>query len=362
MARAPSSLINEIQSIYPYLKELRSNVIGKCKKDRQELICLEKKYKSLVDLVPNYPMEGVPIGEDENSNFVVKTWGEIPKFDFPVRSHKEIGKFNNAMDFDCASKISGSRFALLSGSLARFERALGSFMLDVAVKNGYVEVSPPLMVNDSALYNTGQLPKFEDDLFCSSGHYLVPTAEVPLTNMVANSLLNKEDLPLRYTACTPCFRKEAGSAGKDTSGMIRLHQFNKVELVSITTQEQSADEHERMTCIAESILEKFGLPYRRVLLCDGDMGFSAAKTYDIEVWMPSQNMYREISSCSNCTDFQSKRMKTKYIDCGQKKFVHTLNGSSLAIGRLIAALLENFQKADGSFDILDLTSKYFFNL
>ncbi len=266
------------------------------------------------------------------------------------------------MDFTAAAKLSGARFVVLKGALARLERGLANFMLDLQTgPHGYTEINPPILVKDSALYGTGQLPKFGDDLFrTNTGHWMIPTAEVPLTNLMADDIVDETRLPIRMTALTPCFRSEAGAAGKDTRGMIRQHQFMKVELVSIAHPDRSVEEHERMTGCAEQVLERLGLPYRRIVLCTGDMGFSAAKTFDIEVWLPGQGRYREISSCSNCGDFQARRMKARFRTEGGKgtRFVHTLNGSGLAVGRTLVAVLENYQQADGSVVVPDALRAY----
>ncbi len=312
---------------------------------------LQARLEHLLASYPAVLAEDVPDGPDARANKVVRVVGRPRSFSFTPKPHDELGA-RLGMDFERAAKLSGSRFVLLKGPLARLERALCAFMLDLQTKeHGYLEVSPPYLVRDPALFGTGQLPKFAQDLFrTDSGHWLIPTAEVPLTNIVAGEILAESDLPLRFTACTPCFRSEAGAAGKDTRGMIRQHQFMKVELVSITTPEQSAAEHERMTACAEEVLKRLELPYRVVLLCSGDTGFSSTKTYDLEVWLPGQGVYREISSCSNCGDFQARRMQARYRPEGAKstRFVHTLNGSGLAVGRTLIAILENFQEADGS--------------
>ncbi len=312
--------------------------------------------------LPNLPFDDVPVGPDESANVEVRKWGEIPTFDFDPKEHFDLGEAMGLMDFETAAKISGSRFVLLSGHLARLERALTSFMLDHnTTEFGYTEVNPPAMVNDQTMYGTGQLPKFSDDLFhTEEGYWLIPTAEVPLTNITAGHIIDDEYLPRRYTAATWCFRSEAGSAGKDTRGMIRMHQFTKVEMVSVTAPEDSEAEHERMTSCAEDILQKLGLAYRTVVLSTGDMGFGARKTYDIEVWLPGQSQYREISSCSNCGDFQARRMNTRCRAKGEKttRFVHTLNGSGLAVGRTLSAVLENYQQADGSVIIPDVLRPY----
>ncbi|MDQ2105819.1 serine--tRNA ligase [Azospirillum isscasi] len=301
--------------------------------------------------IPNLPADDVPEGPDETANVEIRRWGE-PKAIADAKQHFELGEALGLMDFEAASRMSGARFTVLKGGLARLERALADFMLDIHTgEHGYTEVAPPLMVRDNALFGTGQLPKFEEDLFrTGTDHYLIPTSEVPLTNLVNDQIVAMEELPYRYTALTPCFRAEAGSAGRDTRGMIRQHQFWKVEMVSITAPDQSEAEHQRMTQCAETILQRLGLPYRVVTLCTGDMGFSARKTYDIEVWLPGQNMYREISSCSNCGDFQARRMKARCRPKGEKQtqFVHTLNGSGVAVGRCLIAVLENYQQPDGS--------------
>jgi seryl-tRNA synthetase len=301
--------------------------------------------------LPNILAEDVPDGPDESANVEVRRWGEPRQFGFAPKEHDELGA-RLGMDFERAAKLSGARFVVLSGQLARLERALATFMLDLQTReHGYVEVAPPLLVRDAAVFGTGQLPKFGEDLFrTTTGHWLIPTAEVPLTNLVAGEILNEADLPLRFTAWTPCFRSEAGAAGKDTRGMIRQHQFTKVELVSITTPAQSEGEHERMTACAEEVLRRLGLPYRVVVLSSGDTGFAARKTYDLEVWLPGQGRYREISSCSNCGDFQARRMRARYRPAGQRQteLVHTLNGSGLAVGRTLIALLETYQEEDGS--------------
>jgi seryl-tRNA synthetase len=300
--------------------------------------------------LPNLPAPEVPPGEDETANAEVRRWGE-PYPDGPAKDHVDLGAALGMMDFEAASRMSGARFVVLRAGLARLERALGQFMLDVQTQeHDYVEVSPPLLVRDEAVFGTGQLPKFAEDLFrTTDGRWLIPTAEVSLTNTVAGSIIDEASLPLRLTALTPCFRSEAGASGKDTRGMIRQHQFQKVELVSITTPEQSEAEHERMVECAESILKRLELPFRTVLLCAGDMGFTVRKTYDLEVWLPSQKTYREISSCSNCGDFQARRMDARSKRAGEKgaRFVHTLNGSGLAVGRTLVAVMENYQDEDG---------------
>jgi seryl-tRNA synthetase len=305
----------------------------------------------------------VPVGANESENRVDRQWGEPRQFDFEPQAHWDLGEKLGILDFERASKLSGARFSLYMGAGARLERALINFMLDIHTsEGGYKEVLPPFMVNRAAMTSTGQLPKFEEDLFKIEGwdHFLIPTAEVPVTNIHQGEILEEEALPLYYTAFTPCFRSEAGSYGKDTRGLIRLHQFNKVELVKFVAPENSYEELEKLTANAESILERLGLPYQVITLCTGDLGFSAAKTYDIEVWMPSQGVYREISSCSNFEDYQARRGGIRYRQKGKKgtAFVHTLNGSGLAVGRTVAAILENFQEADGSVRIPSALQPY----
>jgi seryl-tRNA synthetase len=306
----------------------------------------------LLATIPNVPAADVPQGRDETANIEQRRFGNISQANFAPKDHVAIGEALGGIDFERAAKLSGARFVVLKGRIARLSRAIASFMLDLhTTEFGYTEIAPPVLVRDNALYGTGQLPKFAEDLFrTTTDFWLVPTAEVPLTNLVADDILDESTLPLRFTALTPCFRSEAGAAGKDTRGMLRQHQFDKVELVSIAHPDKSDEEHERMTRCAETVLERLNLPYRRVVLCTGDMGFSARKTYDIEVWLPGQNRYREISSCSNCGDFQARRMKARYRPAGEKgtRFVHTLNGSGLAVGRTLIAVLENYQQADGS--------------
>ncbi|MFO1154940.1 MAG: serine--tRNA ligase [Rhodospirillales bacterium] len=312
--------------------------------------------------LPNLPAADVPDGADEAANRELRRWGEPPVFTFPPKEHFDLGEGLGLMDFERAIKLSGARFVVLKGALARLERALASFMLDLHTGEfGYLEINPPALVRDDAVFGTGQLPKFAEDLFRTTcGRWLIPTAEVPLTNLVAGEILDEAALPARMTAMTWCFRAEAGAAGKDTRGMIRQHQFTKVEMVSITTPEQSDDEHERMTACAEEVLRRLGLSYRVVVLSTGDMGFSARKTYDIEVWLPGQGRYREISSCSNCGDFQARRMKARCRVKGQKqtRFVHTLNGSGLAVGRTLVAVLETYQQEDGSIRVPDVLVPY----
>ena len=318
---------------------------------------------TMLATIPNLPADDVPAGKDENDNVERHKHGEPATFAFKAKEHGDLGVALGMMDFEKAAKISGARFVVLSGQLARLERALGQFMLDLQTgeQHGYREVRPPVLVRDHALFGTGQLPKFADDLFKTSADlWLIPTAEVPLTNLVRESILDEAVLPMRVTALTQCFRAEAGAAGKDTTGMIRQHQFDKVELVSITTPEQSDAEHERMLGCAEEVLKRLGLPYRVITLCTGDMGFSARKTYDIEVWLPGQNRYREISSCSNCGDFQARRMDARFKAKGEKgtRFVHTLNGSGLAVGRTLIAVMENYQDADGNIRVPEALKPY----
>jgi len=305
--------------------------------------------------IPNIPLDDVPVGSDEHGNVVKHSHGQKPGWNHKPKEHFEIGEELGWLDFEGAAKIAGSRFTIVKGQLARLERALGQFMLDLhTTEHGYLEVQPPLMTRDEAMYGTGQLPKFSEDLFkTTDGRWLIPTAEVPLTNMVREQILEAETLPLRFTALTPCFRSEAGSAGRDTRGMLRQHQFNKVELVSITDADSSIGEHERMTACAEEVLKRLGLHYRVMTLCTGDMGFGARKTYDLEVWLPGQDAYREISSCSVCGDFQARRMNARYRVKDDKalKFVHTLNGSGTAVGRALIAVIENYLNEDGSVTI-----------
>ncbi|MGA7371860.1 MAG: serine--tRNA ligase [Methyloceanibacter sp.] len=366
---------------------------------------LDDELRTVLAAIPNTPAADVPVGPDEKANVELRKMGPPPKFDFQPKQHFELGEALGLMDFETAAKLSGSRFVVLKGPFARLERALAQFMLDLHTsQHGYTEINPPLLVLDDTMFGTAQLPKFAEDQFFAArklgeqekqariseleafatrgksaemaaemirigleagwedqAHYwLIPTAEVPLTNLVREGITDEAKLPIRVTAGTPCFRAEAGAAGKDTRGMIRQHQFYKVELVSITTPEQSKDEHERMTASAEEVLKRLGLPYRVVVLSTGDMGFAAQKTYDIEVWLPGQGMYREISSCSNCGDFQARRMNARYRPQGAKdtRFVHTLNGSGVAVGRALIAVVENYQEADGSIRIPDVLKPY----
>ena len=334
----------------------------------------QKKVKleldNILSNIPNIPHSDVPIGKDEKDNIEVSKSGTIPKFDFTPKSHYELGEQLNMLDFDLATKTSGSRFVFVKSKLALLERAISNFMLDIhTTKNGYEEISPPLLASENTMFGTGQLPKFENDQFevkldeDADRKFLIPTAEVILTNMVKDRIVDLKSLPMRFVASTPCFRKEAGSYGKDTKGMIRQHQFYKVELVSIVEQTKCLEELERMTNCATGILDLLELPYRKMILCSNDMGFSAEKTYDIEVWLPSENKYREISSCSSCSTFQSVRMKTRYKDENKEiRFVGTLNGSGLAIGRTLIAILENYQKKDGSIVVPKVLRPYMNNL
>ena len=317
--------------------------------------------RDLLASLPNIPADDVPPGEDEAGNVETRRWGEPKRINNP-KDHVDIGEGLGGIDFEAAARMSGARFVVLKGQIARLERALGQFMLDLqTVQNGYTEISPPLLVKDEALFGTGQLPKFAEDLFKTTvDHWLIPTAEVSLTNLVREQITGEEELPLRLTALTPSFRSEAGASGRDTRGMIRQHQFYKVELVSITTPDQSEAEHERMVGCAEAVLKALELPFRTMLLCAGDMGFGARKTYDLEVWLPSQNTYREISSCSNCGDFQARRMGARFKRAGEKgaHYVHTLNGSGLAVGRTLVAVLENYQDETGRITVPEVLIPY----
>ena len=338
-------------------------------KINQEQLVIQNQVNSVISNLPNIAQEDVPVGKDEKSNKEINKIGEVPKFNFNPLSHGEIGIKLDQIDFDIASKSSGSRFVFLKGKLAQLERAISNFMLDIHTKKfGYKEISPPLIVNEDSMYGTGQLPKFETDQFeikldnQKERKFLIPTAEVVLTNIVRESFVNKEKLPLRFVASTACFRKEAGSYGKDTKGMIRQHQFYKVELVSIVDPKKRFEELDRMRNCAEEILKKLKLPYRVILLSTGDMGFSAEKTYDLEVWIPSENKYREISSCSSCGQFQARRMKAKFKkENNETDFVATLNGSGLAIGRTLIAIMENYQQKDGSIIIPETLVAYMDN-
>ena len=348
------------------LKKNISNLKSELTKIDQEIKNCSSELNDILKVLPNSLDDDVPDGENENENKLIKEWGTKPKFSFEPLDHVEIGEKLNQLDFKTGVKISGSRFVLLRAKIALLERALSSFMIDTHVNNfGFEEISPPYIVRDEALFGTGQLPKFSDDLFCTTDkRWLIPTAEVPLTNVVRDEILDKSSLPLRFVANTPCFRSEAGAAGTDTRGMIRQHQFSKVEMVFITNPINSDEELKNLVSCAETILKKLELPYRIMKLCSGDVGFSAKKTFDLEVWLPGQNsgkgMYREISSCSNCGDFQARRMNAKFKDKETNKidFLHTLNGSGLAIGRTIIAILENYQQSDGSVVIPDVLVPY----
>ncbi|MDF2953558.1 MAG: Seryl-tRNA synthetase [Thermodesulfobacterium sp.] len=346
------SLSKEVKSLGNELRELE-----------KELREVEEELKQRLSLIPNIPHKSVPVGKDETENVVVKRWGDLPEFDFKPKPHWEIGESLGILDFERASKITGSRFVVYWNEGALLERALINFMLDLHIKkHGYKEVLPPFIVNERALFGTSQLPKFKEDLFKLEewDYYLVPTAEVPVTNIHQNEILPEEVLPLYYTAYTPCFRSEAGSYGKDVRGIIRQHQFNKVELVKFVLPETSYDELESLLLDAEEVLQLLGLPYRVVILCTGDLGFGAAKTYDIEVWAPGQNRFVEISSCSNFEDFQARRANIRYRPKGggKPRFVHTLNGSGLAVGRTVMAILENYQQEDGSVVIPEVLRPY----
>lgn len=339
-----SELMNEMQAVSEAMKVAEN-----------ELKELQNTITTAALQIPNLPDDSVPVGSDENDNVEVRRWGVPREFDFAIKDHTDIGESLGQLDFELAAKLTGARFSVLKGHLAKLNRALVQFMLDTHTqKYGYTEMYVPYMVNSDSLQGTGQLPKFEEDLFKLRGekeYYLIPTSEVPLTNSVRDTILSPKDLPIKLTAHTPCFRSEAGSAGRDTRGLIRQHQFEKVEMVQVTRADSSMQALEQMTAQAEDILQSLELPYRVMTLCTGDMGFSAVKTYDIEVWLPSQNMYREISSCSNCGDFQARRMSARLKDGKQSELVHTLNGSGLAVGRTLLAILENHQNADGTITI-----------
>lgn len=346
-----SKLISEMQAIAKRVKEINP-----------ELAQIETEVENFLMQIPNIPHASVPLGKGSDDNVVVRSWGEKPKLDFQAKEHWDLGEKLDILDFERGVKITGARFTLSKGAGAKLERALINFMLDTHTQeHGYTETLPPFLVNAESMTGTGQLPKFEEDLFkTTTGLYLIPTAEVPVTNIHRDEILKEEELPLLYTAYTPCFRSEAGSYGKDLKGLIRQHQFNKVELVKFAKPESSYEELEKLTQDAEKILQKLGLHYRVVTLCTGDMGFSSAKTYDIEVWLPGQNCYREISSCSNFEDFQARRAKIRFKSKdGKNRLVHTLNGSGLAVGRTLIAILENYQQANGSIRIPDALVPYF---
>jgi seryl-tRNA synthetase len=354
------------KSLFEKSKEISSEIDEITKK--QKLV--KENLDNILSNLPNVPHPDVPIGKDENDNIEIGKFGKIPNFEFEPKSHYEIGENLKMLDFDLATKTTGARFVFVKNRLALLERALSNFMLDTHIlKNGYLEISPPLLASDNTMYGTGQLPKFENDQFevklekGSDRKFLIPTAEVILTNIVKDKIVENSSLPMRFVASTPCFRKEAGSYGKDTKGMIRQHQFYKVELVSIVEQEKCHEELERMTTCATGILDSLELPYRKMILCSGDMGFSAEKTYDIEVWLPSENKYREISSCSSCSTFQAVRMKSRYKNSKKETlYVGTLNGSGLAIGRTLIAILENYQQKDGSVTVPKVLRPYMNNL
>ena len=353
------------KSNYAKSKEISEEI----SKISNEQIIAQKKLDDLLHIIPNLALDDVPIGKDEKSNKLIKQVGKIKQFSFVPKSHIEIGSLENKLDFDTSIKLSGSRFVVLKDKIALLERALINFMLDIhTIDFNYTEISPPLIVNEDVMFGTGQLPKFESDQFeikfenSDQRKFLIPTAEVVLTNIVRKSLINKDELPKRFVACTPCFRKEAGSYGKDTKGIMRQHQFYKVELVSIVEPKDNISELDRMLNCARAILEKLDIPYQIILLSSGDMGFSAEKTFDIEAWIPSENKYREISSCSSCGTFQARRMSAKYKTSTGNEFVCTLNGSGLAVGRLMIALLENNQNQDGSVTIPNALKKYMNNL
>ena len=354
------------KSLFAKSKEISEKILF----INKEQSLIKSKLEDVLSSIPNLPLQDVPVGADENSNKEISKSGTIKEFNFTPKSHYELGESLKMLDFDLATKTTGARFVFVNDKLALLERAIANFMLDTHTQvNGYKEISPPLMANDDAMFGTGQLPKFEDDQFeikieeKSGRKFLIPTAEVILTNIVRDKIVNIKDFPLRFVALTPCFRKEAGSYGKDTKGMIRQHQFYKVELVSIVENNKCIDELERMTNCATMILDKLKLPYRKIILSTGDMGFSAEKTYDIEVWLPSEKKYREISSCSSCGTFQARRMKARYKNKNNEtEFVGTLNGSGLAVGRTLIAILENYQNSDGSITIPDALKPYMNNL
>ncbi len=345
------------QALMAEVEILKANQAAEAEAERDAAQALH----DLLAALPNIPFADVPAGADEHDNVEVRRWGEPFAISNP-RDHVDIGEGLGLIDFEAAARMSGARFTVLKGELARLERALGQFMIDIQTQeHGYTEVSPPLLVNDAAAYGTDKLPKFAEDLFqTTDGRWLIPTAEVPLTSLVMGQIVDEEELPMRVTALTPCFRSEAGASGRDTRGMIRQHQFYKVELVSITTPEQSEAEHERMVSCAEAILKRLELPFRTMLLCTGDMGFGARRTYDLEVWLPSQGKYREISSCSNCGDFQARRMDARTKKAGEKgtRYVHSLNGSGLAVGRTLVAIMENYQDEKGRIAIPQALHRY----
>ena len=354
----------------PSLFEKSKKISDQILKYTKEQSYTKNELDNILSSIPNIALKDIPVGKDENSNKEISKNGKIPKFKFKPKSHYEIGEKLKMLDFDLATKTTGSRFVFVKDKLAKLERAISNFMLDTHINvNGYQEISPPLLASDDSMYGTGQLPKFENDQFevkldeANDRKFLIPTAEVILTNMVKDQILNNKELPLRYVASTPCFRKEAGSYGKDTKGMIRQHQFYKVELVSIVDPKDCLNELERMTNCATKVLEDLQLPYRKIILSTGDMGFSAEKTFDIEVWLPSESKYREISSCSSCGSFQARRMKARFKNSkNETNFLGTLNGSGLAVGRTLIAILENYQEEDGSIIIPEVLKPYMNNL
>lgn len=349
----PQPILDSVANIGERIKQLQS-----------ELTAAQQNIHAIYSEIPNLPHESVPVGQDENDNLEVRKWGSPRSFDFAVKDHVDLGEGLGMMDYEAAARLSGSRFVTMQDGLARLHRALAQFMLDVHTReHGYTETYVPFLVAPEVLYGTGQLPKFADDQFSTQDDppfYLIPTAEVPLTNLVANQIVEAGDLPMLRVAHTPCFRREAGSYGKDTRGMIRQHQFEKVELVHIVQPDQSYDALEKLTGHAETVLQRLELPYRVITLCTGDMGFGAAKTYDIEVWVPSQDQYREISSCSNCESFQARRMKARWRnpDTGKPELLHTLNGSGVAVGRALVAVMENYQNQDGSISVPQVLQLY----
>ena len=352
------------EDVAPLMAEV-AGIGDKLKANEQALADVQAKLADISLGLPNLPDESVPIGKDENDNLEILRWGHARAFDFEVKDHVDLGVRHGWLDGDAGSKLSGARFTVLRGQLAHLHRALAQFMLDLhTTQHGYLEHNVPLIVNPAAMEGTSQLPKFEEDLFATqigdAKRYLIPTSEVTLTNLVRESIVEADELPMRLTAHSMCFRAEAGSYGRDTRGMIRQHQFEKVEMVQIATAETSMAQLEEMVGHAETVLQKLGLPYRKVQLCTGDMGFAAAKTYDLEVWLPSQNTYREISSCSNCTDFQARRMQARWRNpaTGKPELVHTLNGSGLAVGRTLVAVMENFQRKDGSIEVPEVLRPY----
>ncbi len=368
LRNARSKAIGQAKAKGEDVSSIMQEVAGigdRLKANEAALAEVQSKLSDIALRIPNLPHQSVPVGKDEHDNVEVSRWGEPRQFDFPIKDHVALGARHGWLDGEAGAKLSGARFTVLRGELARLHRALGTFMLDLHTReHGYTECNVPLLVNPETMRGTGQLPKFEEDLFSTAvgetRRYLIPTAEVSLTNLVRDSIVEADSLPMRLTAHTPCFRAEAGSYGKDVKGMIRQHQFEKVELVQIVEPSKSYEALEELTGHAERVLQLLQLPYRKVLLCTGDMGFAAAKTYDLEVWLPSQNTYREISSCSNCTDFQARRMQARWRNpaTGKPELVHTLNGSGLAVGRTLIAVMENYQNADGSITVPEVLQRY----